>query len=185
MIVFPADYEERLCFAGEVHQHPWFFWNLENFLLCRYIKSVVLKVCHSLLVILVAVNFNAALLFIVLVNLVTIKTKSRKTNIWRVKLKKKKKKSFQAESISIIPAKASSFSRAFNFPLLSLCGMETGCQVVYMMQSRKKTGVQSMSGWVPAPQAGICLSFDWYLPSHVRIKTDCFSSVRMLTLPVC
>lgn len=135
---------------------------MKSFLLCRYIKSVVLKVCHSLLVILVAVNFNTAPLFI-LVSLVRIKTKSRKTDIWSGKFKKKIKR-FQAESTNIIPTKASSFSRTFNFLLPSLCGMETGCQVVYMMPSRKKAGIQSMSGFQLHRLAyafrlsGICLS---------------------------
>lgn len=99
----------------------------------------------------------------ILVSLVRIKTKSRKTDIWSGKFKKKIKR-FQAESTNIIPTKASSFSRTFNFLLPSLCGMETGCQVVYMMPSRKKAGIQSMSGFQLHRLAyafrlsGICLS---------------------------
>lgn len=77
MIVFPVDYvgETSLCRESTPTSV------IKSFLLCRYIKSVVLKVCNSLLVILVAVDFNTAPLFILLVSLVRMKTKSRKTDI--------------------------------------------------------------------------------------------------------
>lgn len=52
----------------------------ENFLLCGYRKSVVLKGCPSLLLIHMTVNFKFAPFFIQFVKLLKFKTKSRKTN---------------------------------------------------------------------------------------------------------